>query len=116
MVTLKSDSLAALRAFRKGASASRGLNLSLRELALLEACDAGDFIALEHIPGVSNVLPGALSRLWAPEAKQFPGALQSIAGERVPVRGKTYWVTLCPPAPTQLQSAPAPAGPPPSQQ
>ena len=37
MVTLKSDSIAALRAFRKGASAAHSLNLLLRDMAFLEA-------------------------------------------------------------------------------
>ena len=55
IISLKSDSLAALRAFRKGASATHSLNLILRELALHEASFQGEFVALEHIPGVPNL-------------------------------------------------------------
>ena len=49
---------------------------------------------LEHIPGVSNLWPDALSRLWAPEPKEFPRALAGVPRTECPARGSDFWVTL----------------------
>jgi len=46
---------------------------------------------LTHIPGISNVLPDALSRLWAPEISEIPAELQSVTRTPVPLRDTEFW-------------------------
>ena len=91
IVGIRSDSLGSLLALRKQASRSPGLAIILRELALDEAELDSISLSLTHIPGVANVWPDALSRLWAPVSKEIPVELLSAIRTRVPVRDANYW-------------------------
>ena len=95
-VQLRSDSLSALQAIAKNSAKHNGLSLLLQELSLEQAEFSFTFDELIHIPGVSNVLPDALSRLWAPgEAqKQFPESLLSVQETSVPNRDRCFWRIL----------------------
>ena len=53
------------------------------------ACTLG---VATHIPGVSNMLPDDLSRMWAPEPHAFPTVLQAVP-HIAPERNHTFWKT-----------------------
>ena len=91
IVGLRSDSLGSFLALRKRASRSAGLAIILRELALDEAELDSNSLSLTHIPGVANVRPDALSRIWAPVSKEIPIELLSAIRTRVPVRNSPFW-------------------------
>ena len=65
LARVKSDSLSAIRSVVKLASRSPALNLIARELALDSVLGLYTVGVAEHIPGIANVLPDDLSRLWA---------------------------------------------------
>ena len=92
-LTLKADSLGAILALRKCASRNPGVNTLLEELALEDAELDRGYTLLTHIPGVSNVLPDAISRLQAPEPKAFPECLAHITGTPVPLRTDQFYLT-----------------------
>ena len=95
-IALRSDSLSALLAIAKSSARSPGLCTLLQELALVQAKFHTDFSELRHIPGISNVLPDALSRLTAPPgaAKQLPDELRGVPRAAVPARTRDFWLTL----------------------
>ena len=90
---LKSDSLGTLSAMRKQSARSPGLSLILAELALEEAELANGFTDLEHIPGVSNVWPDALSRLSAPEPNTIPPELRGATRRTPPPRPSRFYLS-----------------------
>ena len=92
-LALRADSLGAILALRKCASRNPGVSTLLEELALEDAELDRGYTLLTHIPGVSNVLPDALSRLQAPEPKPFPECLSNIPGTPVPLRTDQYYLT-----------------------
>lgn len=94
---LRADSLAALHAVGSGRSGSQAVSLILRELALDTALLGDPIGGLRHVPGRANVLPDALSRLWAPERARFPAALHSARRVEAPSRGSSFWRTSRPP-------------------
>ena len=51
---------------------------------------------LVHIPGASNTVADALSRLSAPEPKSFPSELCGARRALVPARGASFYLTLRP--------------------
>ena len=93
---LRADSLAALGAVSKLASSAPGLGLIMREIALDEAENMIGFKWLEHVPGVANVWPDALSRMFAPEpgTKVVPEQLLSVPRTAVEPRSRAFWHTL----------------------
>ena len=91
IVGVRSDSLGSLLAMRKQASRSSGIAIILRELALDESELDANQVQLTHIPGVTNVWPDALSRLWAPEPKVIPPELAGAVRSTVPLRDKDFW-------------------------
>ena len=93
IVGLRSDSLGSLLALRKQASKSLGIAIILREMARDESELDANSLNLTHIPGVANIWPDALSRLWAPVPKQVPVELLSAARTRVPVRSSEFWLS-----------------------
>ncbi|CAE8651021.1 unnamed protein product, partial [Polarella glacialis] len=72
-VRVKSDSRGALGAILKLCSPSPLLNTVVREIALDLSSGSYDISVLEHIPGVTNYFPDALSRQPpCPDPKPFP--------------------------------------------
>ena len=96
VVHVRSDSLGALKAIAKHASPSPGISTLLREFALEEAESELCFGSLDHIPGFSNTLADALSRLVAPEPKALPLALGHLQGTLVPIRSRSWWISESP--------------------
>ena len=80
VVRCKSDSRAALGAILKLSTASRSLQPIVREIALDMAQGVYNVQLFQHIPGFTNVLPDALSRLSAPgeAGKPFPSRLLDV--------------------------------------
>ena len=85
-VRVKSDNVGALRMLLTLSSKAADINVVAMELALT-SLDSRQL--LEHIPGVTNVMP-ALSRLWAPSASELP-ALGDAVQDRVPDLGSSFW-------------------------
>ena len=96
-LALRSDSLGALSATLRAGSRSESLGTILRELALEEAELGSAFTALEHIPGITNVWPDALSRLSAPAPKRIPEALRTVQRAWPAARTADFWLTARPP-------------------
>jgi hypothetical protein len=92
VLRVKSDSLGALRAAMKLSSPSPHLNCIAREFAVLIATRQVDLSLLEHIPGVTNEIPDALSRLKAPAPKQFPACLMAVPQDVSPPRDGAFWL------------------------
>ena len=96
LARIRSDSLGALRAVVKLSSSSPNLNMVARELALDSVLGMYSVGLASHIPGVSNVLPDHLSRLWAPEAHGFPSALRDVPEMVAPPRDASFWKSATP--------------------
>ena len=90
-IRCKSDSRAALGAIVKLSSPSRELATIVREISLDLAQGVYELAFLEHIPGVTNVIPDALSRLRAPEPKQLPTCLAGVPKANASPRDDTFW-------------------------
>ena len=93
LARVRSDSLSALRSMVKLASKSADLNLIARELALDSVLGLYIIGMATHIPGVSNILPDDLSRMWAPDPHPFPKALAGVPEHHAPPRDKSFWKT-----------------------
>jgi len=94
LARIKSDSLSALRSMVKLSSSSPALSLIAREIALDSVLGLYTVGVATHIPGVSNMLPDDLSRMWAPEPHAFPAILQGVAEHVPPERDHTFWKTV----------------------
>jgi hypothetical protein len=96
MVVIQSDSLSALSAIAKQGSTSSSVSRVLHELALDDADMDSGLTQLTHIPGLANVWPDALSRLWEPvHAKKFPIELSKVERTHVPERSvDAFWTSL----------------------
>ena len=92
-VAVRSDSLSALQVFAKQRARAPGLSCLLQELALEQAAFSFVYDDLTHIPGVSNKVPDALSRLCAPSeaGKPFPKELAGVPQCKVPPRDAAWW-------------------------
>jgi len=93
LARIKSDSLSALRSMVKLSSSSPALSLIAREIALDSVLGLYTVGVAVHIPGVSNILPDDLSRMWAPEPHAFPSILQGVAEHVAPERDRMFWKT-----------------------
>ncbi len=94
LVHVKSDNISACRVLLKLVAHSPSMNQIARELALdFAECSHPPTIA-EHVPGISNILADALSRLYAPEAAKVPTALVGIPRISVPPRPRQWWRSL----------------------
>ena len=96
-ILVRADSLAACGAIVRLASATPALNLIAAEIALDIAEDQYQVAVLTHIPGISNVLADALSRLEAPQAASVPAGLRALPRDPAPVRGRAFWATTVDP-------------------
>ena len=77
----------------KMSSTSADLNLIAREVALDSAHGLYTIGVATHIPGVSNMLPDDLSRMWCPQPHSFPQALLGVPEHRAPDRIPEFWKT-----------------------
>eukprot|EP00971_Amphidinium_carterae_P125058 2477746-Amphidinium_carterae.1 len=92
-VAVKSDSLSACRAFLKTTYKSPLLAPIARELAIDMALQCYQITEVVHIPGVSNTVADALSRLHAPEPKRLPDAVKGLPQSSVQTRDENFWLT-----------------------
>ncbi|CAE8621069.1 unnamed protein product [Polarella glacialis] len=91
-VRIKSDSRIALGAILKLSSPSPLLNTVVREIALDLSSGSYDISVLEHIPGVTNFFPDALSRQPpCPDPKPFPVELATANRAFIPARTSDFW-------------------------
>ena len=77
----------------KLASSSPALALIAREIALDSVLGLYTVGIAVHIPGVSNMLPDDLSRMWAPEPHEFLSVLVGVPEDKAPERDRTFWKT-----------------------
>ena len=89
--TVVSDFLAALGVVGALSSTEYGLNRVARELALDLALSRYRLGVVEHLRGVANVVPDALSRLSAPDPKPFPLACLACPRMLPPPRTPSWW-------------------------
>ncbi|CAE8690656.1 unnamed protein product, partial [Polarella glacialis] len=91
-VRIKSDSRGALGAILKLSSPSPLLNIVVREIALDLSSGSYLISVLEHIPGVTNFFPDALSRQPpCPDPKPFPVELATANRTFIPARTSDFW-------------------------
>eukprot|EP00971_Amphidinium_carterae_P352447 6492599-Amphidinium_carterae.1 len=91
---VRSDNMTVLRLVRTLTAHGAGPGLIARELALDWGSLSWRPMEAHHIPGVSNVMPDALSRLDAPEPPSLPAALSTVAVESPILRPKGFYLTL----------------------
>jgi hypothetical protein len=94
MVHVKSDSLSACQVMLKLVAKSPSMNQIACELALEFSESAHPPTIAEHVPGLSNTLADALSRLRAPSPAKVPTALANVARITVPPRSRKWWRSL----------------------
>ena len=92
VIEVRSDSLGALRSLNKMASPDPNLNTIAREMAL----DASEFLCepsfFVHTPGIANVIPDKLSRMWMPKNPEaLPSILNNVKKATVPIRDSAFW-------------------------
>ncbi len=90
-LAVKSDSLAALNAARRLSSHDPNLNCVMQELALVVAVHGLRVSLIEHVPGLANVLPDALSRKYQSHHWQLPTQLRGIKERVVSWRPRSWW-------------------------
>lgn len=88
---IKSDNVGALRTLLKLTSPSQAMGVVAREVALDVAAGNYQITELEHVPGVTNVVVDALSRMWSPEPLPFPLQIGEECRDPVPDFGSKYW-------------------------
>ena len=92
-LTVPSDSKAALGMAVRRASPRAVTNAIGREIAFDMAVGDYRLELLDHTPGVANVSPDRLSRLFAPgaDSRREPVALAGVREVPVPARDGTWW-------------------------
>ena len=106
---LHSDNLPFLLAMLKGTSKDESLRLILRELSLDECLMTRKINLLTHIPGVSNILPDHLSRLYSPAPHTVPFSLSQVLRDHPPRRLQSFYKSLIAILPSQPPSAHRPS-------
>ena len=92
IVRIRSDSQAALGAWRKERSSNQAVNMVVREMALDLAEGRYKIDVKEHLPGRCNGWADALSRLSQPGgAATVPSALEHAQRVHPAVRGAAWW-------------------------
>ena len=77
---------------------SRNLNIIARELAMLFGDSAFRPRIAQHLPGITNVVCDALSRIHQPSSgKSLPEFLKNITRTEVPERNHEYYLAGTPP-------------------
>ena len=96
---VKSDSIVALTLLAKLKAKGSGTGMIAQEVALDICSGLYDPRVLTHTPGISNVLPDALSRMaqaksLSGRAAQVPDELRSVRETSVPERNDDYYAVL----------------------
>ena len=97
-LAVRSDSLAALGAARRLASADPKLNCVMQELALQVAVHGLNIGLISHTPGIANQLPDALSRRHQAPNWKLPPQLPGVTERRVGDRRQSWWIARNGPA------------------
>jgi hypothetical protein len=92
-IRLRSDSLSTLFAVSSMKAKAPGLSLIMAELALERAELDTDISECVHIPGVTNTIADALSRLSAPDAKSLPSEIDTRLQVSLPPRVDRFWTS-----------------------
>ena len=87
---VKSDNVGALRMLLNLTSQSDAMAIIAREIALDIAGRNYQLHELVHVPGVTNVVADALSRLWAPQPLEFPFVGAAVK-DLPPDLGDQFW-------------------------
>ena len=87
---VQSDNVGALRMLLTLGTKSGQLAVVAREVALDLASQNYALTELQHVQGITNVAPDALSRQWAPEPEPFP-SLGKAVQDPVPRLDSTFW-------------------------
>ena len=97
-LAVRSDSVTALTAILKMNSPSTNTSIIAREIAL-DVCDSVYRpTVVQHLPGVSNTIADALSRVFAPDAAGgVPETLRACTLRQAPARPVGWWRALSPP-------------------
>ena len=90
-VAFRSDNTGVLTALSKRSAPAESLNSIMQEWALDEAQATYPIRYLQHIPGVSNVVADALSRLWAPDPSELPPSLANVPRVHIDNRTSTFY-------------------------
>ena len=105
-IEIRSDNLPSLLSIIKGTSRDPGLRLILCELSLDQAQLHHPVNLLTHIPGVSNVLPDSLSRLYSPFPHSIPPGLTGLPRDLPPSRNHRFYQSIHPHVPFQGSNKP----------
>ncbi len=92
-IRLRSDSLSTLFAVASMKAKAPGLSLIMAELALERAELGTDISECVHIPGVTNTIADALSRLTAPDGKPLPSEIYPSLQVPLPLRDDRFWTS-----------------------
>ena len=87
---MRSDNLGVLQALSARSAPAASLQTSRQALSSDEELHNFGIRALVHIPGASNVVADALSRLGAPDPKPFPAELYGVRRTPVPTRNAGF--------------------------
>ena len=98
-VGVRSDSHGSLSALASLSTSSASLNVIVCEIALDTALADCALVSLTHIPGVSNTVADALSRIHSPDPKPWPKELDSAVRCKPPLRDGSFYLSRSPPSP-----------------
>ena len=93
-ITIRSDNMSALALARrlKTSAASRSIG---KEIAMVYTSAAFEPKVVEHIPGITNTVADALSRIGdGSGAFEVPDELAHLVKTPVPVRDESFYTTL----------------------
>ena len=96
-VGVRSDSHVSLSALASLSTSLASLNLIVCEIALDAALSDCALTTLTHIPGVSNTVADALSRVYSPDPKPWPRELDSAVRCNPPLGTSSFYLSRSPP-------------------
>ena len=103
-VRVRSDSHGSLSAIASLSSSSASLNVIICEIALDSALADCALTGLDHIPGISNTVSDALSRVHSPDPKPWPVELHGAIRATPPLRDEQFYRSRTPPAGPETRS------------
>jgi hypothetical protein len=90
---VRSDSAGTVHALSKLRSSNPSMNAVAAEVALDLAAHVYEPLMITHIPGVSNVIPDTLSRMFQPGTDySLPMQLTQAIRVPAPARDRTFWL------------------------
>ena len=97
-VAYRSDNTGILEALAQRCAPATSLNIIMQEWAIDEAWAEYPIRYLEHIPGVSNTISDALSRLSSPSPSPLPACLRHVPRTVIMPRETSFYRTSVIPA------------------